>query len=217
MISKNAKPQRRSQAERRETTRKKLVDAAYQVLENGGYGDCTIKNVANQAEMTTGAVQHHFKTRSDLLNAVVFERLFVGSGQPVNVDHAPHSVERLCRDMINGQWKLYSDSRHLVTWEIIFGARRDSSVWDAFSKRQHLLFNEGVNRVFYLFEHHGLSKQQAEDLLHFTLIKMSGLGLSKMQFPELDTDRQVELLIEAAIALVKKMKQKNAHNNSSDA
>lgn len=62
---------RRTQRERRETTRANLLAAAVRCIGRDGYGPTTLTKVAEEAGLTKGAVQHHFKDKSALMHAVV--------------------------------------------------------------------------------------------------------------------------------------------------
>ena len=66
-----ARPGRRTQVERTETTRKKLVDATIAVMRKRGYGGLTTAEVADVAGVSRGALLHHFPTRHDLVVATM--------------------------------------------------------------------------------------------------------------------------------------------------
>lgn len=64
-------PRRRTQVERSETTRRKLFEAAIEVLNAQGYSGFTLTETARRAGVTRGAQAHHFKSKDDfILNAV---------------------------------------------------------------------------------------------------------------------------------------------------
>src|SRR5436309_11852144 len=65
------KHKRRTQEERSATTRRRLIDAAVECLNESGYLEATLEVVAARAGVSRGAVQHHFGSRNDLLIAVV--------------------------------------------------------------------------------------------------------------------------------------------------
>jgi AcrR family transcriptional regulator len=67
-------PPRRTQAERREKTRAKLLEATIQCLLEAGYAGTTSRRVAELAGVSQGAQTHHFPRRVDLVGAAV-ERL----------------------------------------------------------------------------------------------------------------------------------------------
>ncbi|NRD63693.1 TetR/AcrR family transcriptional regulator [Corallococcus exiguus] len=68
-------PVRRTQAERRESTRRKLLDATIEALVEQGYARLTTVEVAKRAGVSQGALFTHFETKEELL-AVAVEHLF---------------------------------------------------------------------------------------------------------------------------------------------
>jgi AcrR family transcriptional regulator len=72
---------RRTQSERREETRGRLLDATIESLIEVGYAGTTIRRVTELAGVSQGAQSHHFPHRVDLVTSA-FERL------------AEHRIER---------------------------------------------------------------------------------------------------------------------------
>ncbi len=65
---------RRTQAERRATTRQALVAAAREAFAARGYHAAAVEEIAQRAGVTRGALYHHFAAgKADLLRAVVEE------------------------------------------------------------------------------------------------------------------------------------------------
>ena len=64
---------RRTQAERRATTRRAFLDAARELFAEKGYGGVTIGEIVVRTGMTKGALYHHFEDKRSLFRAVVEE------------------------------------------------------------------------------------------------------------------------------------------------
>lgn len=64
---------RRTQAERRETTRRKLVEATLRCLARDGYSGTTISRIVEEAGLSHGASGHHFPSKAALLQAATEE------------------------------------------------------------------------------------------------------------------------------------------------
>jgi AcrR family transcriptional regulator len=62
---------RRTQAERRETTRKQLLDAAAKLIRQKGFGGLRTIEVAKVAGLSRGALLHHFPSKHALVVAVL--------------------------------------------------------------------------------------------------------------------------------------------------
>lgn len=69
---------RRTQAERRDATREKILNAAVELLLCRGYASFRVSDVADAAQVSRGAQTHHFPTKSSLLLAVL-ERVYADS------------------------------------------------------------------------------------------------------------------------------------------
>ncbi|MFI5510499.1 TetR/AcrR family transcriptional regulator [Mycobacterium sp. NPDC051804] len=70
-MSVSRSPVRRTQAERRATTRAALLEAAAQGISRYGYGNLALEQVAGDAGYTRGALYHQFDGKEDLAMAVV--------------------------------------------------------------------------------------------------------------------------------------------------
>src|ERR687898_1823417 len=64
---------RRTQAERRATTRRAFLDAARELFAEKGYTGVTIEEIVVRTGMTKGALYHHFEDKRSLFRAVVEE------------------------------------------------------------------------------------------------------------------------------------------------
>lgn len=61
---------RRTQAERSETTKTDLIAAAIDCINEYGYTGATTHRIADRANVTRGALNHHFKDRMELMREV---------------------------------------------------------------------------------------------------------------------------------------------------
>jgi AcrR family transcriptional regulator len=59
-----------SREERAAATRERLVAAAHELFAERGYGDVGTEEVVRRAEVTRGALYHHFRDKRDLFRAV---------------------------------------------------------------------------------------------------------------------------------------------------
>lgn len=65
--------ERRTQAERSETTTEQLVNAARKLFAQKGFAATSIEDIVQAAGVTRGAMYHHFQSKEELFEAV-FER-----------------------------------------------------------------------------------------------------------------------------------------------
>jgi AcrR family transcriptional regulator len=64
---------RRTQAERRASTRRVLLDAARSLFAEKGYHGAAAEEIVGRADLTRGALYHHFEDKKDLFRVVVDE------------------------------------------------------------------------------------------------------------------------------------------------
>lgn len=72
MTVNSSKPaKRRTQAERRDTARRRIMDATIECLASEGYAATTTSLVAKRANISRGGMLHHFPSKIDLIIMVV--------------------------------------------------------------------------------------------------------------------------------------------------
>jgi TetR/AcrR family transcriptional regulator, acrAB operon repressor len=64
----------RKTKEEAEITRQKLLDAALKVFSRQGYADTRLEDIAQEANVTRGAIYHHFGGKVEVYDALVNER-----------------------------------------------------------------------------------------------------------------------------------------------
>lgn len=117
---------RRTQEERSAETTSALIEATITCLCELGYARTTTSEIVRRARCTTGAMQHHFGSKGDVLMAVldrVMEEFLAkyASFESLN----GRSIEERCRVVLDGLWELYSSPRYVAIWEIFVGTRSE--------------------------------------------------------------------------------------------
>lgn len=107
---------RRTQQERRETTIRKLLDAAADTLIEHGYAEASIQRICARTELSQGALFRHFATREALMVAVgqdvgaqLLERyrrkfIAVRNHHEDNITAAMRLLRDTCRSRPNQAW-----------------------------------------------------------------------------------------------------------------
>lgn len=67
-------PARRSQAERREAARERILDAAEELFGARGFYGVTLRDVAQQADADTALLHYYFRGKTELFNSVLSRR-----------------------------------------------------------------------------------------------------------------------------------------------
>jgi len=138
---------RRTQAERRASTRARLLDATIECLFELGYTGTTTTQIANRAGVSRGAQLHHFPTKADLVTAAVehlldwrieeFRAAF--AALPAEADRPVQAIDLL--------WSMFSGPTFYAWLELAVAARTDPALRAqvvTVSQR----FTENVERTF---------------------------------------------------------------------
>ena len=159
------RPVRRSQEERSTHTRARLLDAALDVLREGGFASLTISKVTQRAGLTNGAMQHHFSARDDLLLALldaVYPILRIPFDEIAAARLEPR--QRIAR-LIDNLWSIYSKPEYLVVWDIALNSRDDPKLWPRVHAYQREITRHMRSEFTRLFADFDLSEDDAERIL----------------------------------------------------
>lgn len=111
---------RRSQAEKREETRRRILRAARTVFGRRGYHGATIDEIGREADLSTGAIYYNFDSKEALFLALLEERIEqriahmrVSLAAERTDPAAPASLELEARDMT-------ASLRENVEWRLLF-------------------------------------------------------------------------------------------------
>ena len=68
-----AQGSRRTQLNRSESTQRRIIDSALRLLHNEGPQGAGLQEIARGADVTMGALQHHFRSRQALIERLIEE------------------------------------------------------------------------------------------------------------------------------------------------
>ena len=111
---------RRRQVDRREAMRRRLIDATLRTLVDKGYARATAVEICARAEVTRGALNHHFPSVAALMAAALddlFDRL--------KTDAQSDGVDISLEDWVDRAWARASVREFKAVIEIWLAARND--------------------------------------------------------------------------------------------
>lgn len=126
-------PQRRTQQERREATRRRLLDAGVEELVQSGYVRFRTAEVCRRAELSQGALFKHFATKAELVGATARHlfSMLLGDYQKLFAEAAAH------QDPIGTSltllWKTFNGPLPKASVELLAAARTDPELAAALS------------------------------------------------------------------------------------
>jgi len=140
-------PTRLTQSERREQTRRGLLEAARRVFGARGYGAATLEEIAGEAGVTRGALYYNFPAgKQDLFLALLDERVeeradairarFATPGGPAEIVEQARGAadEAFAAVRPNREWRL-------LTLEFALHAARDSAFARRYAEREDTIRN----------------------------------------------------------------------------
>lgn len=141
---------RRTQASRSTETRQRVMDTAVALISERSFQAATVFAIAKRAGVTTGAVQHHFPSKADLILSLIdhLGTLPIESGGIWPAPAMP--LAERAQAFVQALWqRSYEPARFLVAWSVYFGCSGEPAVLqhvgqrrDAMTARLHLRFGE---------------------------------------------------------------------------
>ncbi len=181
---------RRTQAERRATTRAALLDAALQCLIEEGYAGLTTRNVAERAGVSQGTQMHYFPTRAQFVAEAVRHVAFKLAAELREQDslHARSDRRRL-EELLEHVWEIHKGPVFQATMELWVAARTDSEIgtaMDEVARDVTRLIREGAVEMFPEL----MARPRAGELLDMSLATMRGFALLRFTGEPADIERR---------------------------
>ena len=171
------KPQRKSQAERHAGTHRRILDATIACIDELGFHNTTIQNVSVRAGITVGGVQHHFSSKSKLLEGVLEDSF---QSMALDLDTVPvegASLEQRVEMFVRECWEHCNSPAFQASLQILRGLRNESP--EELDKWLELSLSSTVaqGNTFWLkmFGHIPLTRMEHQRLLHFVFSALNGV------------------------------------------
>lgn len=192
---------RRSQEDRRQETRKKLIDATIKVINEKGFAAMRTTDITKKAGVTWGAAQHIFGGKAELLSQVaanVSETLIDVLEADVSLDI---SAEAKLATMIDQTWNIYSGDVYFAMVEILRGTRKDPNIHDHLVEAQRRITKKIESLWVKIFSQNKLTETEVLKLCNTVTLYLAGLAARKNYFlPGTETTEYVEYIKELSAA-----------------
>lgn len=175
----SARSERRSQAERSESTRTRLLTAAVDALLENGYAATSITEIQRRSGAGRGTVQHHFPTKADLVVAatahVVEERLASTRRAAAAL---PDDADRLDA-LVDLVWLDLASPAFLAALELWVAARTDPELCTALLPHEQRLMSATAT-LFVDVLGPGYADPRTPTLVEFTIDVLTGLTMTTL-------------------------------------
>lgn len=173
---------RRTQAQRRATTRHALLEAAADCLVEQGLAGLSVAAIAERAGLSTGAVFHHFADKAALVSALaehISEQL---DARVAATTPATGDVAARIEAAVRATAAIYEDPRLLASFDLFTAARTDPelaadlAVIDARTAERHLTMMRQL--LAGVADHVDL--EQLQGLVEVIVFALQGHALSRL-------------------------------------
>jgi AcrR family transcriptional regulator len=189
--------QRRTQAERRDTTRRALLDSADRAFSRYGFHAASVDAIAEEAGYSKGAVYGRFGSKDDLFLAVLEERFdrrrALSEDAGVQLGAAGERLEALARAH---RQAIAADPAWTVAWvEFAAHATRDPDL----SRRLRTLNASLRQRSEQRMTELGVDEHEASYLATMSLVYASGVSVERMLDPDGISEAQLARMARALV------------------
>jgi AcrR family transcriptional regulator len=191
---------RRTQVERSDGTRARLLEAAILCLHESGYAATTTSLVAQRAEVSRGAMLHQFPTKVDLMLYVVravYDREV--EEYVARLGHIRDLREKLLA-LPQVAWEVLSRPSGVAVLEVLQGSRSDPELAERLLPMQSMIETESFAWARRFDTIYGAPI--TTPLMRLMVWTVRGLSVAKTLDPQADLDRVVTLMRDmVAVAL----------------
>lgn len=175
----NTDKPRRTQAERSEAMRTRLIEATLQCLETDGYAGTTVTKIVEAAQVSRGAPVHHFPSKAALIAAAaehLMRKIYIQLG--VAMRHLDESEDKLA-ELIMISWKqVFGTTENTVILELIVASRRDPELATMLQK----LWMSAFNTLGTAAEHYLIPNSLEDNVRHLMILTqwmLRGMAMDK--------------------------------------
>ncbi|HEX4419736.1 MAG TPA: TetR/AcrR family transcriptional regulator [Kofleriaceae bacterium] len=179
----------RTQQQRREETRRALLDAAVESLIEVGFARTTTLEVQRRAKVSRGALLHHFPSKAELLVAAVDHlaemrarelKAFASQLPPANQPSATPGTDERTDVVLGLLWQCFSGTFFKVSMELRTAARTDPELRTVLTAAERSLRERIVAQSRTLFGKAVAEHPNLERALDLTLQLMIGAAMSSV-------------------------------------
>lgn len=171
---------RRTQAERSEDTRRRILDAAVQLLGERGYAGLRTADVAAQAGVSKGAQTHHFPSKDDLVVAVV-EHVFVRASEQARTRaRRAASPDDAIKALIEDAQEFFFSELFLIALDLAIQGRLEHSGENSMTQLSAATRLPVEAHWLTALIDSGVPAKVADDLLWLTLSIVRGLAVRRL-------------------------------------
>lgn len=193
-----SKPQRRTQEQRSNEMRVRLLDATIECLVEYGYAGTTTPRVAERAGVTRGAQVHHFGSKTDLVVAAISHLAQRRTQAAMQELERVRAGDNPLDAALEFMWELHQGPLFIAAIELWVAGRTDPMLAAEMEKVEPFVNNAVLVAVAQLVPD-AMQRKEARDLVYTAMDVMRGILMSNFISP--DPDRAQRRWRRAAVHL----------------
>ncbi|HHZ78341.1 MAG TPA: TetR/AcrR family transcriptional regulator [Candidatus Lambdaproteobacteria bacterium] len=172
---------RRTQEERSTETKKRLLEATIDCLNELGFNKTGTVEIARRAGVSRGALVHHFPSKHDLIVATAEYHWNRITEEVRNLAMTMHGGQLSLDAFIDGIWnKVFLIRGSSATIEMIIAARTDSKLRRELVPMLNRLYSNYDEIWSQFFHNSGVSPERIEMLFDLTIELLRGMTLQRV-------------------------------------
>ncbi|WP_067720682.1 TetR/AcrR family transcriptional regulator [Nocardia yamanashiensis] len=180
-----SKPQRRTQEQRSNEMRVRLLDATIECLVEYGYAGTTTPRVAERAGVTRGAQVHHFGSKTDLVVAAISHLAQRRTQAAMQELERVRTGDNPLDAALDFMWELHQGPLFIAAIELWVAGRTDPLLAAEMEKVEPFVNNAVLVAVAQLVPD-AMQRKEARDLVYTAMDVMRGILMSNFVSPDPD-------------------------------
>jgi len=168
---------RRTQGERSAETTAKILEATLAVLEEDGFAAASTASIARRAQVSRGALAHHFPSKFDLIVAAVAHLLDQAIDSIETLSAQVNTGEATIDDFLDRLWEYGNRRMFMISLDYLSAARTDDELAQALLPHARN-YQAHLDAIWErLAANAGMRRDDTTVLLNMTLCLLRGMCL----------------------------------------
>jgi AcrR family transcriptional regulator len=185
-----AKPTHSLQAQKAQATRERIIDAVIKIINESGLSAASASTITSRAGITWGAVQHHFGSKNDILQAIL-ELAYAVYLTRIN-DPALHRGDLATRidNYVDTIWAHYKSDLYFAFQEILLAHRDRLTALDLHSFRPVEANELHLEWLYDCCAHSEDNEYKISQTIRFAHRFMAGFAVDRTLEPKMPFERE---------------------------
>ena len=171
------------QALKAQATRDRILNAVVYLINESGYGAATSSAIAKRANITWGAVQHHFGNKEEIMIAVMEMASDVYMDSLKCPMLRQGTLEQRIDRFVNLVWEHYKSDLYFAFTEIVMASRGPNSGLIFSQERMHKQVEKNLTILNSLFSDQKIAQHKVEEALRYGHRFLAGFALDRLLDP----------------------------------